>query len=993
MSTRSRRFFRLLPGLGLLTALATPARAADPKPQPLSPAEAARKLVVAEGLKIEQVLAEPTIAQPVFLNFDERGRLWLVEYRQYPNPAGLVELSRDKFWRAVYDKVPAPPPLGDKGLDRITIHEDADGDGTYERHKTFVDGLNIATACVKGRGGVWVLNPPYLLFYPDRDDDDVPDGDPVVHLQGFGLEDTHSVVNSLRWGPDGWLYAAQGSTVSGDVIRPGLDKVPVHSLGQLIWRYHPETRRYEIFAEGGGNAFGVEIDGKGRIFSGHNGGDTRGFHYVQGGYSLKGFQKHGPLSNPYAFGYFPAMKHARVERFTHNFVINEDDALRPQDRGRLFGVEPLQGRVVEAEIFPDGSTFQTRDIGYAVRSTDPWFRPVDIKAGPDGAIYVCDFYEGQIAHLRHHEGTIDPSNGRVYRLSAANAPHRPTPDLRKKPTAELVSVLMTGNRWARNTSLRLLADRRDPAAIPPLREALHSATGQAALEALWGLYLCGGLDPAESARALDHADPYVRLWAVRLLGDANRVGPDVAARLATMARGEPNAEVRSQLACTSRRLPAAQGLPVVANLLARDEDANDVQIPLLLWWAIEARCGADREAVLALFRGPELWSRPIVRKQILVRLMQRFAAAGSQKDLRTCAQLLEAAPDQGSRTLLLQGFEIATKGRSLATMPDELTAALAKSGGGSLLLDLRRGRPGAIEEALKVAADPSADPRRRIAMVEALGETRRPQVVASLKDLAERDGGDVRLAALNALLSFDDPSIAPAILACYPTMPDDARVAAETLLAARKASALALLEAINAGRIDRAAITPETVRTLSVHRDPRIVALVARLWPNAQGAATEQLRREVERLDALARSGAADRAKGKAVYLGLCGKCHVLFGEGGHVGPDLTSYGRNDLPNLLRNIVDPDAEIREGYQTVQVATKDGRILSGLLTEQDPQSLVLRGADGRDIAVRREDVEEIRGSRHSLMPEGILKPLDDAQIRDLLSYLRSSQPLN
>ncbi|WP_165221567.1 PVC-type heme-binding CxxCH protein [Aquisphaera insulae] len=990
MSNRFERRFLVL-CLGLV--LVPPSPAEEPRPKPLPPAEAARRLVAADGLRIEPVLAEPTIAQPVFLNFDERGRLWLVEYRQYPNPAGLVELSRDKFWRAVYDKVPAPPPLGDRGLDRITIHEDADGDGTYERHKTFVDGLNIATSCVRGRGGVWVLNPPYLLFYPDHDGDDVPDGDPVVHLRGFGLEDTHSVVNSLRWGPDGWLYAAQGSTVSGDVIRPGLDKTPVHSLGQLIWRYHPESKRYEIFAEGGGNAFGVEIDAKGRIFSGHNGGDTRGFHYVQGGYSLKGFQKHGPLSNPYAFGYFPAMKHEKVERFTHNFLINEGDALRPEDRGKLFGVEPLQGRVVEAEILPDGSTFRTHDIGYAVRSDDPWFRPVDIKAGPDGSIYVCDFYEGQIAHLRHHEGTIDPSNGRVYRLSAAGFARRAVPDLGKKSSDELVSVLLTGNRWARATALRLLADRRDRTAIPRLSEAFHSGSGQAALEALWGLNACGGLDEAESRRGLEHADPYVRIWSIRLLGDSGRVSPTVASSLAALAVREPNVEVRSQLACTSRRLPADQGLPIVARLLARDEDAADVHVPLLLWWAIEARCGTDRDAVLTLLRDRDLWGRPIVQQQILARLMQRFAAAGSQKDLRTCAQLLDAAPDLRSRSLLMQGFEIATKGRSLATMPEELAAALARSGGGSLLLDLRRGRPGAVDEALKIAADPSADPRRRIAVVEALGETRQARVVPALRELAVKDGGELRLTALNALLPFDDPSIAPAILGCYPSMPDDARAAAETLLAARKGSALALLQAIDAGRIERAGIMPETVRTLSVHHDPRIVALLARLWPDARGAATEQLRREVERLDSLVRTGAADRARGKVVFMGLCGKCHVLFGEGAQVGPDLTSYMRNDLPNLLRNIVDPDAEIREGFQSVQVATKDGRVLAGILTEQDPQSLVLRGADGRDIALRRDDVEEIQGSKHSLMPEGILKPLDDAQVRDLLSYLRSSQPLN
>ncbi|MGH7134475.1 MAG: PVC-type heme-binding CxxCH protein, partial [Pirellulales bacterium] len=312
-------------------AIASPgavAHAASGTEQPAKkPTEALAALKTPDDLLVEQVLVEPDVRQPLFIDFDERGRMWVVQYIQYPYPAGLKILSEDKFLRATYDKVPPPPPNHFRGLDKITIHEDSDGDGKFDKQKTFIEGLNIVTSFARGRGGVWVLNPPYLLFYPDRDGDDVPDGDPEVHLQGFGLEDTHSCANNLRWGPDGWLYACQGSTVSGDIMRPGIDKKPVHSMGQLIWRYHPELRKYEIFAEGGGNAFGLEIDSVGRIFSGHNGGDTRGFHYVQGGYFQKGFSKHGPLSNPYTFGYFPAMKHAAVPRFTHAFVIYEGGAL------------------------------------------------------------------------------------------------------------------------------------------------------------------------------------------------------------------------------------------------------------------------------------------------------------------------------------------------------------------------------------------------------------------------------------------------------------------------------------------------------------------------------------------------------------------------------------------------------------------------------------------------------------------------------------------
>ena len=387
--------------------------------------------------------------------------MWVVEYRQYPNPAGVKVLSRDGVWRVVYDKVSPPPPHHFRGADRITIHEDTDGDGRFDKHKTFLDGLNIATACERGRGGVWVLNPPYLLFYPDRNNDDVPDGDPEVLLEGFGLEDTHSVVNSLRWGPDGWLYAAQGSTVTGHVKRPGSKEPPVHSLGQHIWRYQPETRRYEVFAEGGGNAFGVEIDAKGRIYSGHNGGDTRGFHYVQGGYYRKGFDKHGPLSNPYAFGYFPAMRHPSVPRFTHTFLIYEAEALPPPYRGKLFGVAPLLNHVVMSEVKRDGSSFRTQDVGHPITTPDKWFRPVDIKLGPDGGVYVADWYDGQTSHIRNQEGQIDKTNGRVYRLTASNAKPIAPFDLSKKTTGELIELLKDPNRWARQTALRLIGDRKD----------------------------------------------------------------------------------------------------------------------------------------------------------------------------------------------------------------------------------------------------------------------------------------------------------------------------------------------------------------------------------------------------------------------------------------------------------------------------------------------------------------------------------------------------
>ena len=196
----------------------------------LSPADAAKSFQVATGLRFDQVLSEPIVRQPISLSFDERGRLWVVQYLQYPDPAGLKVVSRDNFWRVVYDKIPAAPPHHVHGADRITIHEDTDGDGVFDKHSVFLEGLNIVTSIAHGRGGVWVLNPPYLLFYK-VDHEDRPIGDPVVHLQGFGLEDTHSCANSLRWGPDGWLYGAHGSTVTAKITKPGDKSPPVTMIG------------------------------------------------------------------------------------------------------------------------------------------------------------------------------------------------------------------------------------------------------------------------------------------------------------------------------------------------------------------------------------------------------------------------------------------------------------------------------------------------------------------------------------------------------------------------------------------------------------------------------------------------------------------------------------------------------------------------------------------------------------------------------------------
>ncbi|MBL9090028.1 MAG: ThuA domain-containing protein [Planctomycetaceae bacterium] len=962
---------------------------------PTPPEEAQKMFQVQDGFEMQLLAHEPIVAQPIYMSWDARGRLWLVQYRQYPFPAGLKVVKYDQYLRAVFDKVPAPPPHGEKGADKITVFEDTDGDGKFDSSKDVITGLNIAVSVAVGHGGIWVLNPPYLLFYPDADGDDVPDGDPEVRLSGFGLEDTHSVANSLKWGPDGWLYGANGSTTTG-VINSDVTK-NVAFQGQMIWRYHPTTRVFEIYAEGGGNTFSLDIDKAGRVFSGTNGGGTRGMYYPQGSYGSKNWGKHGPLTNPYAFGWFEHMRHeGDAVRFPQTFVVYEGGQFPKQFDHAVIAGNALHNRIWASEMLPDTSTYRTVDMPMLCVTADHWFRPVDVEVGPDGALYVADWYDSRLTHVDPRDNWHKGS-GRLYRLQTKGAKPLAPFDLAKASSEDLLKTLGHDNKWFRQQAVRLLSERGDKALLPTLREMID-ADDQRALEALWVAYRLGGLDESLALAGLRHKNPHVRRWTVRLMGDDRQAPPSAAAEMAKLAATEPDVQVRSQLACSAKRFNAVVGLPIARALAARSEDAGDLHLPLLIWWAIEAKAASDREAVISLFNDKQFWSLPIVDKTIVERVMQRYSMTGERADLETCAKLLALAPDAERKNRLIAGLLEAFRGRRIEGLPTELAKALddyqSQLGKSDLALGLRLGKQDAIDAALKIVADEKAAKPQRLAYVEILGQIKQPRAVdVLLKTLGSTPSHSLKRTILEALMNYDDAKIGETVIRLYHgALPNEqgVRASAQKLLASRPNWALLMLQQIDDGLIAKSDVPQDSVQTMSLFADEAVKKLMAKHYGRIRATPAEK-QQQIVKLLGLIKKGGGSPADGHALFTKKCGVCHTLFGEGGQTGPDLTGYERTNLDFLLTAVVDPSAAIREEFTNFAITTTDGRTLTGLLTDQNTRTVTMRGADNRPVLLNRDDIEELQALPISLMPENQLNDFSDEQLRDLFAYLMSRAP--
>ena len=523
----------------------------DKPPGPaLSPAEAIKKMMVPEGFTVELVASEPDIVNPVAMTFDERGRFWITESLEYPR--------RD----------PGP------GKDRVKVLEDTDGDGKADKFTVFAEGLNIPSGIAVGHGGVWVANSPDILFLQDTDGDGKADKSEVV-VTGFGRADTHELPNSLTWGPDGFLYGLNGVFNQSKVKQN--DKV--FDFTCALFRIHPRTREFQLFAEGTSNPWGVAFDPEGSAFLSACVIDHL-WHLSETGY----YHRQGGPYPPFTWKIESIVKHKHQKAAYCGIHYFDSDAYPAGFRDKLYMGNIHGGCINVDSLKRAGSTYAGEGHPDFLTANDAWFMPVVQKTGPDGCLYILDWYDRYHCYQdanRDPQG-IDRLKGRLYRVRYKDTPRAPKFDLAKESDEQLLQRLHSPNVLFRDLAQRILSER-NTAAIRPALEKLaldNAAPRKTRLHALWSLIGTGSLSPAFHQTLLGHADTGFRAWGVRAAGNFHKVDPAIAEKIVSLA-SDPSPDVQLQVAIAARKVAGIDPIPVLVKVLATCGD--DKLIPHIVW--------------------------------------------------------------------------------------------------------------------------------------------------------------------------------------------------------------------------------------------------------------------------------------------------------------------------------------------------------------------------------------------------------------------------
>ena len=962
-----------------------------------SPEVALSKMQMADGLKATIVASEPLVRQPVAIDFDDRGRLWVIQYLQYPNPAGLNRIKVDRFSRTQYDRIPEPPPRGPNGADKITILEDKNGDGRADKAHDFISGLNLSTGFAFGDQGVYVLQAPYLLHYKDANQDDIPDSDPQVLLTGFGMDDAHSLANSLTWGNDGWLYGLQGSTVTA--------KIRGIEFQQGIWRYHPPTDRFELYAEGGGNMWGLDLDRSGNLIASTNFGPHIALDVLQDAYYWKQFGKHGPLHNPFAYGHFDHMRHENPKggHVTAGGIFYQADQWPLKYRGKYIGANVLSHWVSAFDLIPDGSTFKTKQTDLILNSHDPWFAPNDLALGVDGNIYVADWHDERMAHP-DPDADWDRTNGRIYMIKSI-ADQRPgmglIDDISKLGTAELVDGLSSANLAIVCRSRRILKERHDKESISLLKSAWDhpNTTEQIRREILWTMISQQSQEIKASIvtddllkDCLKQSDAVIRRSAIQFIGDRNTtVSTDLEKALTESIQKETDLRILGQYAATSGRLGS---IVIWESVVKRSSSvSNDPQLALRLWWSSEKIARSHLKQMAESLEQLDHENIPVIDQTIIPRFIQMLANQGGDFAGDWLAKIIKSSKSLRNKRLaiILESLRGASPKLTGKMWSDYITKAYGDESGNIIVWEIaarmRQTKPREDASKISVQGQSSIPDKTLAAYLITAADLKWEDWSSLCLSSLKAHSPITRAAAWQAMGRLMSDREIDVMINEYPASSNSMKAQIRDLLLTRPDACQKLLESVESGRIPKADFDLNQVARMESLGSLVLKEKAFRIWGRVQSATPEERLAEVRRLNNDLRAADGDLAKGRVLFTNHCGRCHKLNGEGNAIGPELTGANRTDRQWLLTSLVDPSGVVRKEYQSQILEMKDGRVMDVLIISQTGGLLKVIDSQGKEFQVIAGEVIDRRDSPTSLMPDGLYKLFRPQELRDLFAYLQ------
>jgi putative membrane-bound dehydrogenase-like protein len=963
--------------------------------RPLEPSESMKHMHLPEGFEVQLFAAEPDVAKPIALAWDERGRLWVAETVDYPNDM----------------QVPG------KGHDRITILEDTDGDGRADKVTVFADRLSIPTGLAFANGGVVVAQAPDMLFLKSTRGDDHADVRQVL-FHGWGTTDTHSGPSNLRPGFDNWVWGSVGysgfsGTVGGRSQR----------FGQGIWRMKPDGSQLEFLTPTSNNTWGLGFRETGDVFAStannqhsvYLGLPNRAFEGVRGWHGLgsAGIEDHKKFHPITPFvrqvdvhgGFTAAAGHAvyTARSFPQEYW----------DRA-AFVCEPT-GHLVHVDwLVPKGSSFASRDGWDLLASDDEWTAPIAAEVGPDGALWVIDWYNYIVQHNPTPGGFTtgkgnayetplrDKTHGRIYRIVSKGARAAPRPRLDQASPEELVATLGNDNLWWRQTAQRLLVERGKTDVLPLLAARVSDGkSGPAALHALWTMHGLGAFaSPTsiwlETARSgLRHPDPSVRRAALAVLP---RNADSVSFIEASRALDDDDPHVRLEALLALGEMPGSRpAAEAIVRMLPESRNADDRWIPSAAI-AAAAPCGLDFPEAAAGSRAP-----PDGQKALRdpVRVVAGHVARQAPRDaagrLIACVGSAPPAVAEALLTGLASGWPTgqpveldARAGASLKDLPGRLSRGalpplatlLRRWGQQDKLPDLTGGlRKGLLA---RVADARLGEESRLAAARDLVGLGDPDAVTALLEQITPQAPPSLTRGLLDTLGESTADAVGPALVKRWAELTPAARGPAMSVLLRRPAWTRALLAGLEGGQIDKSDLSVEQAQLLSKYPDKGIAGRAATLLASSGRLPSPDRQKVLDALLPLARRH-GDKARGKVVFETNCAKCHRHGSLGNVVGPDLTGVGARARSDILIDILDPNRSVEGNYRQYQVETKQGTLLTGLLAAETRTAVELLDSDAKKHVVLREDIENMISSKQSLMPEGFEK-IGENDLAALLEFL-------